>query len=319
MRARLHSLAMLLLAFSCGCNVGHEVGQDGVYAFLPGANVDDLAPYPLERLLIVEDDAETSRAYVYLFAGELREASLGLQDLRRIALQYGQYQMAFDPPRARYAEEPLEGSGKPLALELDGGDDVELLKLDDAGLAQSGAGRWLSTVTSGDFHVRAYFGVIERDGELEGFTIEDPGTDTELTFEPALPELQIEVAIGDDALMVDYGEAKQADSLTFDLWQQITTKAEPHTTVEAEVRTLLPPGGQYGAGASLITDAAGKGCWSDEKPLGVRVMQLRRAYDAQDGGSALVHVKLDTIWIPPENWTVLLGDPTPAAYCKDYE
>jgi hypothetical protein len=303
-----------------GCSEGHEIGNDGRYVFLGGsANVDDLAPYPLEHLLIVEDDAETRRAYVYLFAGELAKAALGLPDLRRIAQRYGRNEMAFDPPRARYADKPVESRGDPLALELDGGEEIELARLDFAGLTQSGASRWLSSVASGAYHVRAYFAVIERGGddELTAFAIADG--ETELAFEPQLNRPELDVHIEGDRLMLDYGELPRADSLTIDLWQQIKTREEPHTAVEAEVRTLLPPGAQYAAGQTLVTDAAGQGCWSDEQPLGVRVAQLARRYDDEGGGSATIHVKLDAIWLEPEVWTELLDEPTQAAYCKDYE
>jgi hypothetical protein len=302
-----------------GCNPGHEVGNDGEYTFLPGADIDDLAPYPLEHLLIVEDDAETERAYVYLFAGELGKAALGLPDLRRIALQYGRYEMAFDPPRARYADQRVAGRGAPLRLELDGGDEVELVRLTDAGLGPSGAARWLSSVASGDYDVRAYFAMIQRaDGaELSAFSIADG--ETELAFEPKLITPELDVRLEDDLLMLDYGELPRADSLTIDLWQQIRAKAEPHTAVEAEVRTLLPPGAQYAAGTTLVTDAAGQGCWSEEQPLGVRVAQLARRYEDAHGGSATIHLKLDATWLEPETWTALLAEPKRADYCKNYE
>jgi hypothetical protein len=308
----------LALAASA-CSEGHEIGNDGQYVFLPAANVDDLAPYPLEHLLIVEDDAETRRAYVYLFAGELGKAALGLPDLRRIAQRYGRYEMAFDPPRARYADEPIESRGAALPLELNGGEEIELARLDFAGLTQSGATRWLSSVSSGEYHVRAYFAVIERaaDGELGAFTIADG--DTELAFDPQLKTPELDVQIADDLLMLDYGELPRADSLTIDLWQQIEAREEPHTPVEAEVRTLLPPGAAYAAGPRLVTDAAGQGCWSEEQPLGVRVAQLARRYDDEGGGSATIHLKLDAIWLEPEVWTELLDEPTAAAYCEDYE
>lgn len=331
----LHGMARppyLLIAIAAaallGCNVGNEVDNDGQYTFLSTTHVDDLAPYPLQRLLIVEEDAETRRAYVYLFAGDLHEAGVGVQDLRRIALNYGKYQMAFDPPRSRYAEERVTGRGAPLALMLrddeqdggvpDGGQTFELVKLDYPGLGQSGASRWLSSVTSSDYDVRAYFGVLELNAPLGAFVIEDGKTDVE--FESRLVTPKIELAIEDELLTVEYGALKFVDSLTFDLWQQIKSKEEPHTVVEAEVRTQLPPGGKYGAGKSLVTDAAGKGCWSDERPLGVRVAQLARRYFDAGGGLVVVHVKLDAVWLKPEEWTeALLAKPVFADYCKNYQ
>ena len=320
MRPPVQLLAAWLFASAlAGCNEGHQVGNNGAYSFLPGAEVDDLAPYPLEHLLIVEDDAETHRAYVYLFAGELAQAALGLPDLRRIALSYGRYEMAFDAPRARYADERVETRGAALRLELDGGERIELARLDGNGLVQSGASRWLSSVASADYDVRAYFAVIERgeDSELSAFAIADG--ETELAFDPKLTTPELDVQLEDELLTLDYGELPRADSLTVDLWQQITSREEPHTVVEAELRTLLPPGAQYAAGTGLVTDAAGQGCWSTESSLGLRVAQLARRYDQRGAGSATIHLKLDATWLEPDVWTTLLAEPTPASYCEDYE
>jgi hypothetical protein len=255
--------------------------------------------------------------FVYLFAGELQKAALGLPDLRRIALGYGGFAMAFDPPRSRYLDEIAEARGEPLTLTPDDGDPVPLVRLDDTGLGQSGASRWLSSVSSNDYDVRAYFAAIERDGAFPPFTIDDGKT--EIAFEPQLEEPGLDVTIEDDTLTLDYGKAEHADSLTFDLWQRLAAKKEPHTEVEAEVRTLLPPGGKYGASGALVTDAAGKGCWSTERPLGVRIAQLARHYTSKNGGLATIHVKLDATYLEPDEWTALLGKPKPADYCKDYE
>jgi hypothetical protein len=167
--------------------------------------------------------------------------------------------------------------------------------------------------------VRAYFAVIQRaDGaELSAFSITDG--ETELAFEPKLTTPELDVQLEDDLLTLDYGELPRADSLTIDLWQQIRAKAEPQTAVEAEVRTLLPPGAQYAAGTTLVTDAAGQGCWSEEQPLGVRVAQLARRHERAGGGSATIHLKLDATWLEPETWTALLAEPKRADYCKNYE
>lgn len=308
----------LLCALGCAaCSFDNQVGQDGEYAFLPNASTDDLAPYPLQHLLIVEDDAETNRAYVYLFAGELPKAALGLPDLRRIALGYGGFAMAFDAPRSRYLDEIAEARGEPLVLEQEDGTTTPLARLDNTGLGQSGAARWLSSVSSGDYDVRAYFAAIERDGAFPPFTVKDGKTT--IAFEPQLEEPALDVTIEDDALMLEYGDVPHADSLTFDLWQRIAAKKAPHLETEAEVRTLLPPGAKYGASAPLVTDAAGKGCWSEERPLGVRIAQLARHYSSAHGGLAIIHLKLDATWLDPEQWTELLATPKSADYCKDYE
>ena len=101
--------AWLIAAFyACGPESG--VGQDGEYTFVSTAPVVDSTPYPLHDLVQVEQDDDRGVALVYLFSGELGQAGLGLPDLRRVARQFGRFQMAFDTPRSNFTRGVLARS-----------------------------------------------------------------------------------------------------------------------------------------------------------------------------------------------------------------
>ena len=324
-------LAAAVSGALAGCSVGGDVGQDGQYAFLPGSNVVDTTPYPLEHLLLLEEDADAGRSYVYLFSGQLGRAGIGLADIRRITAQSQGFQMAFDTPRARYADEEVPSRGAPVTLRM--ADDVlELSRLDDAGLPQSGARRWLASTGSGELDVRAYFGVLRRSLSLVELTIEL--AEDELTFVPELrPALPV-ATIDDNVLHLPLASGEdtrrqplRADYLIVDMLQTITPTASadddggvPPAETEAIVRLTLPATAGYEAGAALVTDAAGKGCWSAKEPLAVRVDQVFRRYLERRGGDvAFVHHRFDSTRLAPELWSPLLMDPKPATYCEGFE
>jgi hypothetical protein len=86
------------------------------------------------------------------------------------------------------------------------------------------------------------------------------------------------------------------------------------------VRTSLPPAAKYEVGRELLTDVAGKGCWSRELPIEARLHQLFRRYQQRAKGDwAVVYERIDRLEISVEDWTASLGDPKPSAYCKDFE
>jgi len=330
------ALALLGLGLTLGpaldaCSLGGDVGQDGEYVFLPGSHVVDTAAYPLEHLLVVEDDGETGRAYVYLFSGQLGRAGIGLPDVRRTAAQSQGFQMAFDTPRARYADAPVPSRGAPLTLHM-GEQSFELARLDDDGLTQSGARRWLGTTTSDEIDVRAYFGVLRHGAPLAEMVIELG--DDELRFVPELTPSTPRATIADEALHVafladDRGELEplRADSLVVDLWQALTPVGSgdddagvPAAETEAIVRLTVATDGEYAAGGALITDAAGKGCWSADEPLAVRVDQVFRRYVPRGGGDlAIIHHRFDGTTLTAAQWGPLLSEPKPATYCEGYE
>jgi hypothetical protein len=331
-----HRTAAVFALGLAACSLGGDVSQDGEYVFLPGSHVVDTVAYPLEHLMVIEDDGDTGRAYVYLFSGQLGRAGLGLPDVRRLAAQSQGFQMAFETPRARYADAPVPSRGLPLTLRM-GDQSFELSRLDDDGLTQSGARRWLSSTDSGDFEVRAYFGVLSHHAPLTELAIELP--DDELSFEPELTPSMPAATVADETLHVAFlgddriePEPLHADNLVVDLWQAITPAdaaggsadddagVAPAVETEAIVRLTVPTGGEYTAGAPLVTDAAGKGCWSAERPLAVRVDQVFRRYLPRGKGDlAVIHHRFDGTTLAAAQWTPLLAEPDQARYCEGFE
>jgi hypothetical protein len=280
---------------------------------------------------VVEEDGDAGRSYVYLFSGQLGRAGIGLPDVRRIAAQNQGFHMAFDAPRARYGDDEVPSRGAPATLSV-GADMIELSRLDDAGLTQSGARRWLGSTASGDFDVRAYFGVLRRAAPLTEMTIEVG--DDELTFVPELAPAMPTAVVEQALLRVSFLRADRveldplrADHLVVDLWQAITPAGSadddagvPATETEAIVRLMLATQSTYEAVAALVTDAAGKGCWSASEPLSVRVDQVYRRYlERRDGDLAIIHHRLDGTRVAPASWSPLLLDPKPASYCDGFE
>ncbi|HKU36882.1 MAG TPA: hypothetical protein VJR89_02010 [Polyangiales bacterium] len=301
------ALACVLVCSACG--FGHEVEQDGRYAVTPGTRVDDSAVYPLDQLLIVEQDLRVGQTRLYYFRGDIHAADLGLEDLRRIALRHGGFQMAFDEARDWIDASELEGHGKPQHA-LVGDERIELVRLDDEGLRETGAARYLTGVSSGDYDVRAYFGAIDREGPLPRIEIEG----SELSFEPQLPSPQLGVDSAQRRLTLDY--SVNADYLLVELAQLIHSD-DGKRDVDALVRTALAPGSAYVVSPALLTDVAGQGCWARDRSLELRLHQVVRAYAAS--GQAVIHERIDVHELAPEVWTALLEEPHPASYCEDFK
>jgi hypothetical protein len=97
-------------------------------------------------------------------------------------------------------------------------------------------------------------------------------------------------------------------------------EAEPRI-LDALVRTSLAPGTAYAVTPPLLTDVAGKGCWSRERTIEARLHQISRHYRQvrTRGDWAVVYERVDSLEVSVEDWTALLGDPKQATYCKDYE
>jgi hypothetical protein len=321
-------VTLLVLGLCHGCGLDNDVGKSGEYTFIGGPEIVDTAAYPLRYLLMIEDDTAVHLAYVYLFSGGLGDAGLGLTDLRRLAERFGIFRMAFGVPLARYAAAPIASRGLPLVLRS-GDQEHELLRLDDAGLAVSGANRFLRSVATGDYDVHAYFAVVKYEGALGKLRI--GVKDGTLTFEPRLADGDLEVTMTDGLLNVDHAKLSNADYVRFELLQPITEIASPgdadagaerpaaEREIEAAVQVSLFPTQQVALTAARVTDAAGQGCWSDGRPLSARLGQVARSYVSRKGGDfAVIHQRFDTVNMDAERWTTLLDEPTPAAYCGGY-
>jgi hypothetical protein len=306
-----------LAAVSCG--FGHDVAQDGDYVIVPPEAVTDSAPYSLETLLRIERDVKLSQTRLYCFRGDLRSADLGLEDLRRVAARHGGFQMAFDAAKERLEDDDaVESHGKALAARV-GSQNIELVRLDDKGLKQSGAARFLSSVSSTDYAVAAYFGVIEGDGELGTISIERAGLEYARDDSDASPNLEFN---RDDA-KIELKYQTSADFVVVELAQGIQEKthdAQDATPLDALVRTSLPPDTPYVVMPTLLTNVAGQGCWKRSRPLEARLHQVSRRYQMRSRGDwAVVYERIDSLEVGSGEWTALLGDVKPSPYCKDYE
>jgi hypothetical protein len=149
-------------------------------------------------------------------------------------------------------------------------------------------------------------------------------------FTPSTPR----ATIADGTLLVAFlGPGRieldplRADYLVVDLWQALTPVVSedadggvPAAETEAIVRLTVPTDGAYAAGGPLVTDAAGKGCWSAARPLAVRVDQVFRRYvPRRQGDLAIIHHRFDGTVVDAATWTPLLAGPKPATYCDGYE
>ncbi|HKP62140.1 MAG TPA: hypothetical protein VJV78_35655 [Polyangiales bacterium] len=303
--------AGLLLCLSlCACGFGHEVEQDGSYAIVPGTRVDDSALIPLKALLIIEQDLRIGQTRLYYFTGDLHGADLGLEDLRRIAARHGGYRMAFDPQRKFIEADEIESHGKSLLAHA-GEDEIELVKLNNDGLRDSDAQRYLTSVKSNDYDVAAYFGVIDREGPLPDLSI-DP---TDVVYDPHIPSPELGIKTENEQLALDY--KVNADYLVVELTQPIESHVDKRE-LDALVRTSLMPGSPYVVSPSLMTDVAGQGCWSRELPLELRLHQVVRHYDI-DHAFAVIHDRIDVHVLAPDTWTGMLAKPQPPAYCKEFQ
>jgi hypothetical protein len=320
------SLCAALLACSA-CGFGHDVGADGKYEIVPPTAVTDSAPYPLANLLFVQRDVDLGQTRAWLFRGDLRSADLGIEDLRRIAARHGGFQIAFDPTRKSFQEDdPVKSHGK--ALDATVGDRaLSLARLDNDGLQKSGATRWLSSVTSTDYDVAAYFGVIDSGDTFSPIRIPNAGIDYDSDDEA--PGLEFDR--DDKQVRLQYQST--ADYVVVELVQPITKKSEEDgkreedddadeadLTLDGLVRTSLEPGTAYQVTPPLLTDVAGQGCWSRQRTIEARLHQISRRYQQRARGDwAVVYERIDTIEVSVDDWTALLGDPMFATYCKDYE
>src|SRR5689334_12141819 len=97
----LRALCITLGLSVAACGFGNDVGQTGGYEIARAARVTDSALYPLESFVVLEQDMRTQQLRIFCFTGDLRRADVGLEDLRRIALRFGGFAMAFDAPQER--------------------------------------------------------------------------------------------------------------------------------------------------------------------------------------------------------------------------
>ena len=73
----------------------------------------------------------------------------------------------------------------------------------------------------------------------------------------------------------------------------------------------------------LIEDAFGKGCWSTEKSLKLRITQIaRRYYDEKDQEPwGMIYRKINSRNLAPDDWipTLNVENIETASYCEGYD
>ena len=90
------------------------------------------------------------------------------------------------------------------------------------------------------------------------------------------------------------------------------------------MRTILPPAPtgdepSYRASYSLLTDVFGQGCWSLDRPMVLRAVQIARDYVSRSGKDlAIIHRRADRVEVPAERWQPSIGDAMAEGYCESY-
>jgi hypothetical protein len=304
--------ALILGSLACAaCGFGHRVDQDGEYVIIAPSPVDDSAVYPLSSLLYLERDVGRGQTRLYCFTGDLRAANLGLEDLRRIAARFGGFQMTFDPPIEHIDPDSIQSHGDPLEAQI-GDQTLELVRLDDDALQPTAAQRFVSSVSSTDYDIAAYFGVIDNADPLPNVTIEATG----IAYAPPDDDPGLSLIRDSQRLGISYHSS--ADYLTLELSQTIHSRADD-SAIDASVRTLAGADSSYAVSPQLLSNVTGQGCWS-ETSLEGRMEQTARYYQPRAGGDwAVVYTRSDALEIKPSDWTPLLGGVNYPGYCGGYE
>jgi len=336
---RLLSCGLLLLCLAC--NPGVKVEHRGDYAFLPGAPIVDTVAHDFDQLLVVERDARERRDVLTLLSGQLGAAGIGIVDLRRIAARHGGFQMAFERPLTALGVEAPEDDAEtspPLARL----DDAALLLwlLDNDSLYDAGAQRWVRSVDSGDYAVQAHAAI--RDDANAWVQLQLERGERSIDAGAIASPLQLDAQLDDEILTIASGEHEDVAYLVVELFQLVEPIADGDSNagiadaglgeqdggaageggpshIEAMVRTTLAPGEVYRASPALLEDAFGKGCWTRQRPLYARVIQIqRRVFERGQLLDGVILRHHETIEIPPELWMPAIEEPSYPQYCERY-
>jgi len=299
------------------CGIQTDVGHSGQYTSLPESEVADTNLYPMKHLVLVEEDALSGKTFIYLFSGNLSEAGIGIEDLQRVALRFGRYNIAFRYPRSFFLEQTIESTGK--RLELINADSAvgELQPLEeDDHLYLSGAFPILRTL---NMDVQAWFGTYQSN-EVSGPVTLTLGEDT-LEIHSPLNLPTFTVTPEEDRINIDTGALSGLDYRVMDLFQT-GSSIEDGTPREFTVATSLGPHDEYFASHLLLQDAFGKSCWSIEKSLKLRITQVARRY-VEDSTNpwGIIYRRINTRNIAPDDWQSIIDTSTleMASYCESYD
>jgi hypothetical protein len=281
--------------------------------------------------LIVEEDVEADRTLFYLFEGELGRADLGIADLRRLAFGFGYADVRFEFPLSHYHFGSSSGAGgeggsggaplgnpEPVARLSVDDHAVDLFEVDDTSAFDLGITRYLATVRSTDYDVRAFWGSLDGSDGFE--TLRWARGGRRFRYEAELSPTRVRLAQGDeDELVVEHGELSGADYKVVDLYQHIVRR-EDATEIDALVRTSYPVETEYQAPGELIGSVWQGLCWARERALFARVEQVARRYHRdQDYGFAVIYKRRDFARVPGAAWEGSAPEGELPGYCDDYE
>ena len=325
MMRRLFYTAFMFL-FIGGCGLQSLSEHSGSYTFSPSPDTVDSNLYPLKHLIIIEENELTDQTLFYLFSGELAGANLGLRDLNHIAERFGPpANIQFKLPLEIFTSQPIEIEGT--TVELNHSDETklaDLIELNNDGLFQSGASRWLRSTTQG---VATYFGFFQSPLWTDSLSLSAtaPGDSDYDNLEiQRLVSAATELTVTPDGedhpadLLVTWQTASPSDYVTVDLLQTVTD-IESELPVEVTVITSMEAEPPYRATWALIDEAFGKCCWSTARTLSARLTQISRAYVPREAGDwALIHRTIQAVNIPSENWTDQISSLELEDYCSAY-
>ena len=313
-----HLITLMLFAFFlASCGIQTNVMHSGQYNALPESEVADTGLYPMKHFILVEEDGLSGKTFVYLFSGDLAAAGIGIEDLDRIALRHGRYNIAFRYPRSLFLEQTIESSGPAIEM-LSGGLAVgQLTPLEEEDdFFASGAYTVLRTTS---LDVLGWFGTFTN-SEVDGPVTLQIGDDT-LEINSPLAQPTFSVTTEEDRISMGTGELSGLDYRIMDIFQA-GTAIEDGSPREFTVATSLSPDADYFASHLLLEDAYGKACWKMEKSLKLRITQVARRYhDKTENPWGVVYRRVNARIVDPDDWrpTLNLENVVTEDYCASYE
>lgn len=318
------SWLIVFAPWAVACSLEADVQHQGDYTFLPGAPRPDTAPRALHQLLLVEDDALLAARRYYYFTGDLGPLGLGIESLPRLLQREGRYSLLFENPFDAYDPKPPEEGDTPetepepiptLALDADGA-TIPLFPLASSDLARVGASRFIGALESGAFAAKAFLG---REPSAEPLTrIHVPvSAEDALGLAPKLAPSNPELIPVENGLALDAGLVTRPDYLRVELYQTLWRVPEERQ-LEAVLRISIAPGADLIVTPEALTNAFHALCWFKDLPLQLRVTQVARSViGTPKSESAFIEQHADTVDLPSD-WTDLVSDAEPRAYCSAY-
>ncbi len=309
-----------LLSLTISCGIQSNSDHRGSYIFSSAAETVDTGRYPIDHLIIVDEDGRSGLTLIYLFSGDLAGANVGVRDLRHIASQFGPpASIEFQLPLAFFTGQPIEEAGRSIGLSSGETSIGTMIQLNDDGLFQSGASRWLRSTSQGVATYFTYFESAQWSGplNLDGFT--------DLAISPRFGEVSNLSAARDtsddntDGLVVSWETQEVSDYVTVELLQTVTD-IETEVPVEVSIATSMVDASPYQASPELIAEAHEKCCWATTHSLWARLTQIGRFYSEPGGNNIMVvHRRSTLASIESADWTDHITSDAQPSYCDAYQ